>query len=308
MMTDHYAKVPVGRVSFSVNKKLVQGISSYLLNENVALDISRKRFERVNALSRLPNGVMVFSAEYGGVPVEVVDPDHHDNTRTVLYCHGGGFCIGSPKTHRELTACLAKTLGARIVVPDYKLAPEHPYPAAADDVLAVYHGLVSSGVSPKNIVIVGDSAGGNLAMVALQRIKALGEMLPAGAVLYSPWVDLRCMTESYVTKQTADPMLSGAWLRRMREYYCHGEALNDPGLSPVLGDLSDMPPILIHVGSEEVLLNDSLLLARHLKEQGGRVQLKVWEKLWHVFQAQVGFFEPARQSVHETRDFLASVF
>jgi len=307
-MAVHYAKAPVGRISYSVNKKLVQGISSYLLNENVALDISRKRFERVNALSRLPAGVMVFQAEYNGVPVEVVDPEHQSHARTVLYCHGGGFCIGSPKTHRELTAWLAKTLRARIVAPDYRLAPEHPYPAAPDDILSVYHGLVDSGVSPENIVIIGDSAGGNLVMVALQRLKSLGETLPAGAVLYSPWVDLRCMTESYVTKQTADPMLSGAWLRSMREHYCHGEALNNADISPVLGDLSGMPPILIHVGSEEVLLNDSILLARHLKEQGGCVQFKVWEKLWHVFQAQAEFFEPARQSIHETRDFLASVF
>lgn len=307
-MAVHYAKAPVGRVSFSVNKKLVQGISSYLLNENVALDVSRKRFERVNALSRLPSGVMIFQAEYNGVPVEIVDPEYQSHARTVLYCHGGGFCIGSPKTHRELTAWLAKTLRARIVVPDYRLAPEHPYPAAPDDVMSVYQGLLASGVSSNNIVIIGDSAGGNLAMVTLRRLKALGERLPAGAVLYSPWVDLRCMTESYVTKQSADPMLSGPWLRKMREFYCQGEALNNPDISPVLSDFSGMPPILIHVGSEEVLLNDSLLLARHLKEQGGGVQLKVWEKLWHVFQAQVEFFQPARQSVHETSDFLASVF
>jgi len=307
-MAVQYAKATVSRVSFSVNKKLIQGISRYLLNENVALDISRKRFERVNALSRLPNGVMISQMEYGAVPVEIVEPEHHDNTRTVLYCHGGGFCIGSPKIHRELTAYLAKTLRARIVVPDYRLAPEHPYPSAPDDVLSVYRGLVTSGVSPKNIVMVGDSAGGNLAMVVLQRLKALGETLPAGAVLYSPWVDLRCMTESYVTKQAVDPMLSGAWLRSMRERYCHGEALDNPDISPVLSDLSGMPPILIHVGSEEVLLNDSLLLARHLKEQGGEVQLKVWKNLWHVFQAQVELFEPARQSVRETSDFLASVF
>ncbi|OUR86730.1 hypothetical protein A9Q81_27810 [Gammaproteobacteria bacterium 42_54_T18] len=307
-MTVHYAEAPVGRVSLSVNKTLVQGISRYLLNENVALDVTRKRFERINALSRSPNGVMISQTEYGGVPVEVVDPEHQSHARTVLYCHGGGFCIGSPKIHRELTAWLAKTLGARIVVPGYRLAPEHPYPSAPDDILSVYRGLVASGVSSKNIVMIGDSAGGNLVMVTLQRLKALREMLPAGAVLYSPWVDLRCMTESYVTKQAADPMLSGSWLRSMREHYCHGEGFNNSDISPVLGDLSAMPPILIHVGSEEVLLNDSLLLARHLKEQGGEVQLKVWEKLWHVFQAQIEIFEPARQSVHETRDFLASVF
>ncbi len=307
-MAVHYAKAPVGRISFSVNRTLVQGISRYLLNENVALDISRKRFERVNALSRLPSRVVISQAEYGGVPVEIIDPENQRHERTVLYCHGGGFCIGSPKTHRELTACLAKTLRARIVVPDYRLAPEHPYPSAPDDVLSVYRGLVAGGVPPKNIVIIGDSAGGNLAMVTLQRLKKQGEALPAGAVLYSPWVDLRCMTESYVTKQTADPILSGAWLRRMRDHYCHGEGPNNPDISPVSGDFSDMPPILIHVGSEEVLLNDSLLLARHLKEQGGVVHLKVWEKLWHVFQAQVELFKPARQSVRETNDFLASVF
>jgi len=273
-MTVQYAKAPAGIVGLTINKKLAQGVSSYLLNEKLPLDAARKRFERVNSLARLPDGVMVYQAEYGGVPVEIVDPEHQSHAKTILYCHGGGFCIGSPRTHRELTAWLAKTLRARVVVPDYRLAPEHPYPGASDDMIAVYKALVSSGVLPENLAIAGDSAGGNLALVTLLRLKELEEALPAATVLYSPWVDLRCMSESYMTKKATDPLLTGGWLRRMRERYSNGIELTDPHLSPVFGDLSGLPPVLIHTGSEEVLLNDSLLLVRHLKEQGNEAHLK----------------------------------
>lgn len=303
-MQVHYTTSSAGRISLAISKKIIQGAASYLLNERIPVEVCRKRFERVNALSRLPAGVKLFQTEYGGIPVEVLDPEMPNNTRTVLYCHGGGFCIGSPKTHRELTAWLAKTLGVRVVVPDYRLAPDHPYPAAPDDVMTVYLALLARGIPPNNLVLMGDSAGGNLAMVTLLRLKALEKPMPAAAVLYSPWLDLRCVSESYATKNTNDPVLSGAFLRRMREYYCAGKDLTDPDISPVLGDVSGFPPMLIHVGSDEILLNDSLLFARHVKEQRGDIRVAVWENLWHVFQTQVEFFEPARQSLRETRDFI----
>ncbi|MCG8671616.1 MAG: alpha/beta hydrolase, partial [Pseudomonadales bacterium] len=154
----------------SMNKMMVRGLSTYLVNENIPVPMARKRFERVNRFAPVPTEVSFQQEMIGGVPVEVVLPEQVHEERSLLYFHGGAFCVGTPKTHRELTAWLAKTLQAKVVVPDYRLAPEHPYPAAPDDCFAVYQAMLEQGHNPEKLLVGGDSAGGNLALVLMLRL------------------------------------------------------------------------------------------------------------------------------------------
>ena len=156
----------------------------------------------------------------------------------------------------------------------------------------------------EHVVIGGDSAGGNLALVTLLRLKAQGGKMPPAAVLYSPWTDLRCCTESFYTKRDLDPMLTRPWLHRMREHYCAGEDLHHWELSPLFGDLAGLPPILLHAGGNEILLNDAINLEMQLKQQQSPVHCKIWHELWHVFHAHVQYLAIARQAIYETRDFI----
>lgn len=291
------------QASQRLNQVAIRGLSGLFVNEKLPITTVRQRFSRLNMLASTHRDVSIEQQQVAGVPVEVITPDNAAD-RHIVYFHGGAFCLGEPKTHRDLTVWLAKSVGATVWVVDYRLAPEHPYPAAPDDCEEVYNGLLQQGVAPNQLALAGDSAGGNLVLVTMQRVRRAGAPLPAAAVLYSPWVDLRCTSESYYTQKDTDPMLTGPWLRRMREYYRNGEDVHHPELSPLLGDLAGMPPILLHVGSNEVLLNDALNLESAIRLVAGSIHLKVWESLWHVFHANVQYLEVARQAVLETRHFL----
>lgn len=289
-----------------LNKALVRGLSRFFVNEKLPVQEQRRRFDALNLIARAPSGVLIEQTQVGGVPVEIVTPDHYSGDQHLVYFHGGAFCVGAPKTHRDLTVTLAKTLNRKVWVVDYRLAPEHPFPAAPNDCLSVYRELVSR-IPPQNIALGGDSAGGNLVLVTLIMARQEGLPLPSAGILYSPWTDLRCCTESYYTRRSVDPLLTGPWLRRMRDHYRHGADVHRPELSPVFADLSGLPPLLLHVGSNEVLLNDSLNLEARVRACGGQIHCKVWDSLWHVFHAHVQYLEVARQAVKETRTFLNQV-
>ncbi len=289
-----------------LNRALIRGLAGFFVDEKLPVQTQRRRFDALNKISRTPKGVAVEQTRVNGVPVEVITPHHFSGDRHLIYFHGGAFCVGAPKTHRDLTVSLAKTLDRKIWVVDYRLAPEHPFPAGPQDCLAVYRQLAKE-LGADRVALGGDSAGGNLVLVTLLMARDAGLPLPEAGVLYSPWTDLRCCSESYYTQRDTDPMLTGPWLRRMREYYRNGEDVHRPELSPLFADLRGLPPLLLHVGSNEILLNDSLSLEAHVREQGGQIHLKVWESLWHVFHAHVQYLEVARQAVKETRSFLNQV-
>ena len=289
-----------------VNHALVRSFSWLLVNEKVPVQEQRRRFDTLNLIARAPKGVSLEQTQVAGVPVEVITPDHYSGGKHLVYFHGGAFCVGAPKTHRDLTVSLAKILNRKVWVVDYRLAPENPFPAAPEDCLAVYRELLAD-IAPQDIALAGDSAGGNLVLVVMLMARDQKLPLPAAGVLYSPWTDLRCCTESYYTKRTLDPMLTGPWLRRMRDHYRNGADVHLPELSPVFADLSGLPPMLLHVGSNEVLLNDSLNLEARVRACGGQIHFKVWDSLWHVFHAHVQYLEVARQAVTETRTFLRQV-
>jgi monoterpene epsilon-lactone hydrolase len=204
--------------------------------------------------------------------------------RGVLYLHGGGYVIGSLNTHNGLMARLSVACNATVVGLDYRLAPEHPYPAAVEDAVAAYDFALQH-VSAEHLIIAGDSAGGGLTLACLQALKARGKPMPAGAALLSPWTDLTASGESVHTRAKADPMIQASDLKEMADHYRSTHDAATPGISPLLGDLTGLPPLLIQVGDSEILLDDSTRLAQKARQSGVHAELRIFEEAFHVFQA-----------------------
>ena len=222
--------------------------------------------------------------------------------RAVLYLHGGAFVLGGLGSHAKLAGQIAHAGGATAYFCDYRLAPEHPYPAALDDALAACRWLLDQGM--KNIALAGDSAGGGLALAAALAIRDAKLPMPCALVLLSPFVDLALSGESHHTHKARDPMLRRAWLEFGAQCYAKGEPNNSPLISPLFGDLRGLPPILTHVGSEEILLSDSQRLAERTLAAGVKTQLKVFEGMWHDFHAHAGALPESAQALEEVGEFL----
>ncbi|MEK6348835.1 MAG: alpha/beta hydrolase [Burkholderia sp.] len=226
---------------------------------------------------------------------------------TLLYFHGGGYYFCTPATHRPLVFGLAARAKARTFSSDYRLAPEHPFPAAHDDALAAYAALLEAGVDPASIVVAGDSAGGGLALALLVALRDRGAPLPAGAVLFSPWTDLAATGATLVTNDGADPMFAGAALARAARLYVGDASATDPYVSPLYADPAGLPPLLIQAGSTEVLLDDSRRFAERAQAAGVEVELQVWPRMPHVWQMAVPFVPEARRALDDAAAFVRRV-
>lgn len=253
--------------------------------------LGRRVGQRVLAAGEL-DGV---AGEWVGVPAA---------TRHILYLHGGYYVAGGPPTYRNLAARLAAGLDADVLLPDYRLAPEHPYPAAVDDGIAAYRALLATGVDPSTAAIAGDSAGGGLTLAVLLRAKAEGVALPAGAVLLSPWTDLTCSGESIDGNDAADDVLWAASLRAAAAHYAGTSDPALPELSPLFGDLSGLPPLFVTVDESEALLDDSLRLTERARAAGTSVELRRTTGLFHIWPVTVPYVREARQTVAEIVAFL----
>jgi epsilon-lactone hydrolase len=269
--------------------------------EQYALAI-RNQMESFGARRPAPRGATSYEAQGTPVPgLWVVDDrarvrpgeDPIDTTdRVVLHLHGGAYCMGSPVTHRGLGAALSRTSRAAVLLPDYRLAPEHPFPAALDDVDATYRWLTRErGVDPARIAVVGDSAGGGLAAALLVRLRGDGEPMPACYVGLSPWLDLAGTGESMHELDEIDPWLSAAMVSPAARSYAGEHALDDPLVSPLYAELDGFPPVLVHVGSDEILRDDAVRFVAAARRDGVDASLGVFEGLWHVFQAFPGIPE-----------------
>lgn len=223
---------------------------------------------------------------------------------TVLYLHGGAYVLGGLGSHGKLAGQIGHAAAATVYFCDYRLAPEHPYPAALDDALAAYRWLLGQGL--KNIALAGDSAGGGLALATALAIRDAKLPAPSSLVLLSPWVDLTLSGESHSSHKARDPMLRRAWLEFGAQHYAKGEPNNAPGVSPLFGDLHGLPPMLIHAGSEEILLSDAEHLAGRAKKAGVQMQLKIFEGLWHDFHAHARALPESDQALAEIGVFLKS--
>jgi phosphinothricin tripeptide acetyl hydrolase len=253
-----------------------------------------------------PETVSVAPANYAGVPGEWVTAQGGEQGPVFLYLHGGGYVLGSPTSHRHMTGYLANAIGGRALVIDYRLAPENPFPAAVEDATAVYDALLKEGVSPGQIFIGGDSAGGGLTVATLLSAKNQGLPMPAGAYLLSPWTDLTMSGESHVTKADVDPMVAGDGINGMVKDYVGGGDPADPLASPLFGDLKGLPPILIQTGSDEVLLSDSEMLNDRLKEAGVPCKFEVWDTMFHVWHMYWPILSEGRDALDGAAAFVKS--
>ncbi|TFV99567.1 FAD-dependent oxidoreductase [Oxalobacteraceae bacterium OM1] len=256
-----------------------------------------------SGIVRTPGDVVVTPATVGGVPGEWVASMHGSGSLTMLFLHGGGYFACSPRSHRAFTSFFARQ-GMRVYAPDYRLAPEHPFPAAADDALAVYEGLLGSGADPARILISGDSAGGGLTLSLLLRIRARGLAMPAAVALFSPLTDLAGTGASLVENDARCAMFRGARIAEAGQFYLAGTDPRDPVASPLYADLRGLPPMLIHVGADEVLRDDSTRLAERARTAGVEVALRIWSDVCHDWQLFHTFIPEGRASLFEACAFL----
>ena len=208
----------------------------------------------------------------------------HSKERVILYCHGGGFATGSTKYARTVTSKLALATSMEVLVFDYRLAPEHPYPAALEDAMKAWNYLMLLGYGADDVIVAGDSAGGNMALSLVLKLKEEKRRLPKGLVLFSPWTDLTCSGDSVRERVACDPVLTPDYLERIREDYARGEDYESPYLSPLFGEFKGFVPTYIQVGENEILYSDSERLYQKLRDANVVTRIDRYDKMWHVFQ------------------------
>lgn len=272
---------------------------------SLTVDQQRQQAEQLFGTGSCAEGVVFESAHLAGVSGLWAIPTDARPDFVLLYLHGGGYSFGSAQAYRPLVSQLAARSRIRTLCIDYRLAPEHPFPAAIEDALDVYRALLEQGVSAEHLVLAGDSAGGGLSMALMLAAKAAGLPLPAAAVLMSPWVDLAQTGKSWDLQKARDPLLGPmAGKPLMSDTYLQGAEPLNPLASPLYGDLQSLPPVLIQVGSRECLLDDSTRLASRLANAEVAVHLDVWPGMIHVFQAMSDQLEDARRALDQISAFL----
>jgi acetyl esterase/lipase len=244
------------------------------------------------------------TAALTGEWIEPASATHAAWRRCILYFHGGGYITMSARTHRSITSRLASGSDARLFALDYRLAPEHPFPAALDDALAAYRALIAAGIPPAHIVVAGDSAGGGLALALLLALRAALDPLPAGAVLFSPWTDLAATGNSIVDNNASDVLLFGAWVAMTARHYLGDTPATNPLVSPVYADLTGLPPMLIQVSGSEVLLDDARRVSDNARRAGVEATLQIWPGLAHGWQIFAPFLPEARAALRDAARFI----
>lgn len=285
---------------FAIKRKLAQ-----LRKLGLPLPQARALGDQNSArIFKMPQGILTDAASMAEIQGEWLRPAAKRTQGLLLYLHGGAYVQGSVKTSRAMAARLALASQTATFIVDYRLAPEHPFPAALDDAIAVY-GALQKAHPGRPIAIAGDSAGGGLTVATAMRIRDQGLVAPAALALLSPWTDLTLSNATHKTRAAVDPFFpDGSALSLAAKAYAWGRNLKTPLISPQFADLSRLPPTLIHVGDLEALLDDSRMLAEGILTQGGKAELKVYPGMWHVWQAFGGRFREADQSLAEIGAFL----
>lgn len=300
--------------------------ASYAPDIDVAL--SRAHAERIFAAQRIPDGIRCADAELltdhpaglRGEWIEIRAPNGSAGAKgaagsanpgspdvTVLYLHGGGYYFCSPRTHRPISFGLALAARARVFALAYRLAPEHPFPAAIEDAVAAYRALLASGIAPSSLVMAGDSAGGGLTLATLVALREAGLPQPAGAVAFSPWTDLAATGASLQTNDATDVMFCGAAIARAARFYLGSTRADHPLISPLYADLHGLPPLLIHASNTEVLRDDALRFANRAEAAGVDVRLTVWPDTPHAHQIFARWLPEAREALAQAGQFIRQV-
>ena len=271
---------------------------------------AREPFDGVMEKTPAADGVTYEEGEVGGIAGWWCRPDDAVAGAAILYFHGGAYVVGSARAYQHFVGQVAARAKVSAFVPEYGLAPEHPFPAAVDEAQACYRGLVEKGFG--KIALAGDSAGGGLALVLLSLLMAKARdgsaLRPVGAAVMSPWTDLALSGASMETRAEADPLLTKESLASTARLYLGGHDPRDPLASPLYGDLAGLPPVRMHVGEDEVLLDDSLRYGERIESQGGTVQIHTWQGMVHVFPSNVALLHAAKEALDDIGNFLRQQF
>jgi epsilon-lactone hydrolase len=263
----------------------------------------RKMASRAPAYPK-PDDITWEPLDAGGVPAEWVVPDDCEPGRALVYLHGGGYATGTLESTHALCSHIARATRARLLVVDYRLAPEHPFPAALDDAVTAYRFAISAGYAPEAIALCGDSSGGGLALATLVRLRDLGDPMPRAAICMSPWTDLTLSGASLEQNRDADPMVSAATLALMADAYLGDVDRRSPTASPLFADLAGLPPLLVQVGSSELLFDDATRFAERAEAAGVDVTLEIWDDVFHVWHAFADLLPEARDAIAHIGTFV----
>jgi len=289
------------------NQKLMQLVKKvHGMVENTDLEKHRQSQDNIGALMKNSKEISYREMDVDGMYGEWVSVNRaHMKKYVILHCHGGGYSTGSSLYARTLTTKLAASTSMDVLCFDYRLAPENPYPAAIEDALKAWDYLMLLGYGARDVILSGDSAGGNLALALVMRLKEQGRLLPRGIVLMSPWTDLTSSGESYQSKAEVDPVLDKEYMDRIVQAYAGEEDLHNPMISPLFGDFKGFPPTYIQVGENEILLSDSKRLHQIMVEANVPVKLEQFAGMWHVFQMSP--FKAASEALEKCAEFIFDI-
>jgi acetyl esterase/lipase len=271
---------------------------------DLGIEEQRAKMEIDLAQFQLPTDVRCDPVDAGGVPAEWITTPGVSIERVICYLHGGGYVLGSINTHREMASRFSRAASARVLILDYRLAPENPFPAAVDDSTAAYRWLLSIGVNPAQMVIAGESAGGGLTVATLVALRDAGEPLPAAGICLSPWVDLECLGESMVTKAEIDPVVNKDHILMLAKAYLGDTDPCTPLASPLYADLTGLPPLLIQVGTAECLFDDARRLADRARAAGVDVTLEPWDDMIHMWHMFAAILPEGQQAIDRIGEFI----
>ena len=276
------------------------------LVENTDIEKHRHSQDQIGAMLSNTKDICYREIDIDGMYGEWVSVNRaHMKKYIILHCHGGGYSTGSSLYARTLTSKLAASTSMDVLCFDYRLAPEHPYPAATEDAMKAWNYLMLLGYGARDVILTGDSAGGNLALSLTLRLKAEDRLLPRGLVLLSPWTDLTSSGKSFQTRAEVDPVLDSAYIDRMVCAYAEGENLRDPYISPLFGRFEGFPPTYIQVGENEILLSDSKRLHQAFVEANVSVKMDTYPGMWHVFQMSP--VKAAKEAMDKNAEFIYDI-
>ena len=271
---------------------------------DLSFDQIRQRFARMERMTpRPPRGTKTTSVSAGGVPGLLVETAASRPDRHLLYLHGGAYAFGSPQLYRHFTWRMANASRARVLIIDYRLAPEHPFPAGLEDAVAAWRWLIDNGAEPAGMTIAGDSAGGGLALAAMVKLRDEGLRLPAAAAVMSPWTDLALTGPSFRTNAESDPMLIADDVPRFAAAYLAGADARHPYASPLYADVQGLAPTLIQAGGDEILRDDAVRMAEKMRAAGGDVELQIWPYMPHTWHLLAPVLPEAREAIGEIARF-----
>jgi len=271
---------------------------------DLSIEEQRAQMEAGFKEFQLPTDVGCDPVDAGGVPAEWITTPGVVAERVICYLHGGGYVLGSINTHREMVSRLSRAASARVLIIDYRLAPENPFPAAVDDSTAAYRWLLSIGVDPARLVIAGESAGGGLTVATLVALRDAGEPLPQAGICLSPWVDLECLGESWITKAEIDPIATRDGTLMLAKAYLGDTDPRTPLASPLYADLTGLPPLLIQVGTAECLFDDATRLADRARAAGVDVVLEPWDDMIHMWHSFAAILPEGQQAIDRIGQFI----